>query len=83
MTLFRRKVADDFVSTKQVVELIKRTLQPDKDFEFWENDEEFYRFGAKTPRSNCILDATKLLSAGINIRPVEEALQDALGKWAT
>ena len=72
-----------FVSTKQVVELIKRNIHPDKDFEFWENDEEFYRLGAKTPRSNCILDVTKLMSAGINIRPVEEALQDALGNWVT
>ena len=36
---------------------------------------------AKTPRSNCVLDVSKLLAAGVKIRPVEEALEDSLRKW--
>ena len=70
-----------FVSTRQVVEMIRRVLKPARPFEFWANDEEFYRLAAKTPRSNCVLDVSKLLAAGVKLRPVEEALADALNNW--
>ena len=60
---------------------IERILKPNRRFEFWENDEEFYRVAAKTPRSNCVLDISKLLAAGVKIRPVEEALEDSLKNW--
>ena len=69
------------VTTRQVVEAIERVLKPARPFEFWESDEEFYKVAAKTPRSNCIMDVTKLLAAGIKIRPVEEALEDSLRNW--
>ena len=70
-----------FVTTREVVQKIRDKLLPNRKFEFWENDEEFYRVAAKTPRSNCILDSTKLLNAGIKMRPVEAALDDALKNW--
>ncbi|MBI3192537.1 MAG: sugar nucleotide-binding protein, partial [Pedosphaera parvula] len=44
-----------FVTTRQVVGMIERILKPARPFAFWENDEEFYRVAAKTPRSNCVL----------------------------
>ena len=71
------------VTTRQIIEMIQRILKPDRRFEFWKNDEEFYRCQAKTPRSSCILDASKLLSLGVRMRPVEEALEDALKRWQT
>jgi dTDP-4-dehydrorhamnose reductase len=70
-----------FVSTRQVVELIKTVLSPKRDFTFWENDEEFYRLGAKALRSNCILDSSKLRDVGISVRNVDEAIKDSLIKW--
>ena len=70
-----------FVTTRQVVELIQKILRPARPFEYWSSDEEFYRVAAKTPRSNCILDVTKLLEAGVEVRPVEEALVDSLKNW--
>ncbi len=70
-----------YVTTRHVVELIARRLQLARKFEFWANDEEFYRQAAKTPRSNCVLDGAKLLAAGVKIRPVEDALEDALTNW--
>jgi dTDP-4-dehydrorhamnose reductase len=70
-----------FVTTRHVVELIEEILRPARPFEFWKNDEEFYRNIAKTPRSNCVLDVSKLLAAGVKIRPVEEALEDSLRNW--
>lgn len=70
-----------FITTRQVVKAVERILKPEKKFEFWENDEEFYHFAAKTPRSNCVMDVSKLLAAGIKMRPVEEALEDSLRNW--
>lgn len=69
------------VSTRQVVEKIERNLKPNRKFGFWESDEEFYRVAAKTPRSNCIMDVSKLLSTGIQLRPVDEALEQSLQHW--
>jgi dTDP-4-dehydrorhamnose reductase len=70
-----------FVTTKHVVELIEKQLKPARKFEFWASDEEFYKVAAKTPRSNCVMDTTKLLMAGVKIRGVEEALEDSLKNW--
>ncbi|TAL07217.1 MAG: NAD-dependent epimerase/dehydratase family protein [Verrucomicrobia bacterium] len=70
-----------FVTTLHVVELIEKHLKPAKRFEFWSSDEEFYKVAAKTPRSNCVMDSTKLLAAGVQIRPVEAALEDSLKRW--
>ena len=70
-----------FVSTRQVVELIKKHLKPARDFTFWADDAEFYKVAALAPRSNCIIDTTKLLAAGVKIRPVEKALEDSLKNW--
>ncbi len=70
-----------FVTTRQVAGLIQKVLRPARSFEFWANDEEFYQSAAKAPRSNCILDTTKLVSAGIKMRPGDEAVVDALQHW--
>jgi dTDP-4-dehydrorhamnose reductase len=70
-----------FVTTKHVVEQIERILKPARKFEFWASDEEFYKVAAKTPRSNCVMDITKLLAAGVKIRGVTEALEDSLRNW--
>jgi dTDP-4-dehydrorhamnose reductase len=70
-----------FVTTRRVVELVEEILRPARRFEFWKSDEEFYRVAAKTPRSNCVLDVSKLLATGVQIRPVEEALEASLREW--
>ena len=70
-----------WVTTRKVVQRLEAILKPSKRFEFWESDEEFYRVAAKTPRSNCVMDCTKLLRAGVVVRPVEEALEHALRNW--
>ncbi|HEU5126101.1 MAG TPA: sugar nucleotide-binding protein [Verrucomicrobiae bacterium] len=70
-----------FVTTRHVVELVEKYLKPAKKFEFWASDEEFYKVAAKTPRSNCVMDVSKLLNAGVKVRPVEEALEASLRNW--
>ena len=70
-----------FVTTRQVVAMIERILKPNRPFDYWADDAEFYRIAGRTPRSNCVLDTAKLLGAGVKIRPVEEALEDSLTRW--
>ena len=70
-----------FITTRQVIGMIGKILKPEKRFEFWANDEEFYKVAAKTPRSNCVMDISKLLAAGVKIRPVGEALEHSLRSW--
>jgi dTDP-4-dehydrorhamnose reductase len=69
------------VSAEDVVKLIREIVRPQREFEFWSDDEEFYRLGAKAPRSNCIMDVSKLLGTGVKMRPVQEALRQALETW--
>jgi dTDP-4-dehydrorhamnose reductase len=70
-----------FVTTRHVIEAIEKILKPKRKFEFWASDEEFYKVAAKTPRSNCVMDVSKLLAAGVKIRSVEDALEDSLKNW--
>ena len=70
-----------FVTTRHVVQQIEKRLKLDRKFEFWASDEEFYKVAAKTPRSNCVMDVSKLLAAGVNMRPVDEALEHSLQNW--
>jgi len=70
-----------FVTTRRVIALIEQQLKPGRRFEFWADDAEFYKVAAKTPRSNCVMDAAKLLAAGVKIRSVESALEDSLKNW--
>jgi len=71
------------VTTREVVELIKSILAPSRDFEFFEDESQFMRLAAKTPRSNCVLNNSKLLQAGIWMSPVREAIAISLRSWHT
>ena len=69
--------------TKQVCALMREHLNLNKDFDFFDSEEEFYKFGAIAPRSNCLLDNSKLLATGFKMRSTEEALEDSLKNWRT
>jgi dTDP-4-dehydrorhamnose reductase len=69
------------ISTRQIIAKIERLLKPARLFEFFADDAQFYSAGVKAPRSNCILDTQKLLAAGVQLRPVHEAFEDALLHW--
>jgi dTDP-4-dehydrorhamnose reductase len=71
-----------YVTTRQVVQMIIDLRGATREWDFWLNDEEFYTIEARAPRSNCILDCSKLLQAGIQMRTVEAALVDSLTRWA-
>jgi len=69
------------VTTSEVVQMIQRVLQPERKFEFFSGDKDFYGSGVQAMRSNCILEVGKLLGTGIRMRPVTEALADSLKHW--
>jgi len=70
-----------FITSREVVKLIEKILKPNGQFQFWANDEEFYKTAAHAPRSNCVLDVSKLLATGVKMRSVREALEDSLRNW--
>ncbi len=69
------------ISTEKVVSLIRQHLHLSRDFQFFESEDQFMQQAAKTPRSNCVLDNSKLLNAGVVMRGVEEAIIDSLRNW--
>jgi dTDP-4-dehydrorhamnose reductase len=69
------------IDTEQVCSLMREHLDLNNDFDFFDSEEEFYKFGAIAPRSNCLLDNSKLLATGFKMRNTVEALEDALKNW--
>ena len=70
-----------YISTREIVEKIRQKLKPKWKPDFWKGEDEFYQFGARTPRSNCLLEVSKIRSLGIDIRTANEALDCALSQW--
>jgi dTDP-4-dehydrorhamnose reductase len=69
------------VTTREVVDLIRRSGVCDKEFRFFGSEEEFMKVAARTPRSNCVVDGSKLAAAGIVLTEVHEAVEKALREW--
>ena len=69
------------VTTREVVELIRQSGVCRKEFKFFRDEDEFMRVAAKTPRSNCVLNTTKLQRAGIVMTEVHDAVAAALRHW--
>ena len=67
------------VTTKEVIELMKEHLKPNKEFKFFSKLDNFMQ-EVTAPRSNCVLDTSKI-EQYIPIRTAQEALKDALSKY--
>lgn len=68
------------VDTKSVIDLIKKHSLSNKDFEFFDSLESFSEI-IKAPRSNCVLDTSKLESY-IKVRHVEDALEESISNYS-
>ncbi len=55
------------VTTRDVVTLIQQRLHLDRPFDFFGSEEEFLKVAARTPRSNCVMDNSKIRAAGVSI----------------
>lgn len=69
------------VTTHEIVELIKRSGISNKEFTFFKDESDFMSKAAKTPRSNCVMDSSKLAAAGIRLTEVHEAVERDLRRW--
>jgi dTDP-4-dehydrorhamnose reductase len=69
------------VANWEIVQMIRDILKPNRDFCWWEDEETFYRVGAKAQRSNCVLSPSKALAAGAKLRDAREAIEDSLRNW--
>jgi dTDP-4-dehydrorhamnose reductase len=70
-----------YMSTRDVVALIRKYRHPGWEPPFWNDDAEFYEHAAKARRANCLLEAKRLAEAGIKMRPLERALTDSIRNW--
>jgi dTDP-4-dehydrorhamnose reductase len=70
------------VTTREVVEMIRNRGLSDHAFSFFRDEQEFMAVAAKTPRSNCVLDNSKALAAGLKLTPTCDALDRCLANWA-
>jgi dTDP-4-dehydrorhamnose reductase len=71
------------ITTREVVDYIRRSsVGKGRTFDFFDDEAEFMRIAARTPRSNTVLDTTKLASVGISMPSVETALDGALREYA-
>jgi dTDP-4-dehydrorhamnose reductase len=68
------------ITTEEIVKKLKKTIAKNKQFNFI-TEKEFYSNFAIAPRSNCIINNSKLLSLGIKMRPVDEAIDYCLTNW--
>lgn len=69
------------IETRQVVALLKKHLGIEREFEYFDSEEQFMQNVAKAPRSNCVLDNSKLLSHGIQMSSVHDAIAKSLQSW--
>jgi dTDP-4-dehydrorhamnose reductase len=69
------------ITTREVVGLIREKLRLNKNFRFFVSEQEFMQEAAKTPRSNCVMENSKILATGICMRSVEQAIVDSLDSW--
>ena len=70
-----------YVTTHEVVELIKKTGVSNKAFQFFKDESQFMNLAAKTPRSNCLMNSAKLAATGIKMTEVHEAVERDLRRW--
>jgi dTDP-4-dehydrorhamnose reductase len=69
------------VTTREVTEMIQEELTPAPKFQFFRDEQHFMQIAAKAPRSNCILDSSKILQAGIKMSHAHDAIRQALRRW--
>lgn len=66
------------ITTDKIIEKLKTIC--DKEFELID-ETQFYTGQSRTPRSNCVMDNSKLLAQGIKMRTVEEAIDHCVNNW--
>ena len=69
------------ITTCEVVNLISASGVCTKEFAFFKDESDFMAKAAKSPRSNCVMDSSKLAAIDIRLTEVHEAIERALRRW--
>ena len=69
------------VTTRDVVNSIVQSGVCEKQFRFFKDQLEFMSKAVNAPRSNCVLDSSKAIRAGLSLSPVTTSIEDALRNW--
>ena len=69
------------ITTHEIVSMLRAHLTPHRKYEYFQSEDDFMRKAAIARRSNCVLDNSKILSTGIKLRPVHEAIEASLKNW--
>jgi UDP-glucose 4,6-dehydratase len=69
-----------YITTDMLVHKLKNTIARDKIFTLIDEKELYANF-ASAKRSNCVMDNSKLLSTGITMRSVDDAIDYCLNNW--
>lgn len=68
------------ISAIEVVQKLIKTISPNKKATYLTMD-EFYQKISSMPRSNCVIDNSKILSMGIKLSDVNESVDKCLKNW--
>ena len=68
------------ISSIDIVRKLVKTIKPDKISKFI-TTQEFYKTISPMPRSNCVIDNSKILSMGILLSDVNECIDKCLENW--
>jgi dTDP-4-dehydrorhamnose reductase len=71
------------VTTREIVGMILESGVCKKEYRYFNDEADFMKRAALTPRSNCVMSSAKLAAAGVVMTPVREAIQQALAQWQT
>ncbi len=69
------------ISTREIVEAIRRSGLCDKAFRFFESEEEFLAAPGRVKRASCQLSSAKLAAAGVRLREIHDAVEWSLKNW--
>jgi len=74
-------VVNGDITTEDIIKIFGRTKYfTEKGFSFYNSEEEFNKT-IRAPRSSCVLSNEKLFRHGIEMRSVDEALEESINKY--
>jgi dTDP-4-dehydrorhamnose reductase len=69
------------ITTREIVNLMATAGILRHQPVFYQNEEEFMRQAARTPRSNCVLSVEKAIGAGCRLTSIRDKLREVCGQW--
>ena len=69
------------ISTHEVAELLRPLVNDQKQFHYFESENDFMKHAARSPRSSCVLDNSKAVSFGLSLPNVVTSIRQSVESW--